>query len=244
MGAAEGQIVRPYYERGGVAIYLGDCRDIIPALPSDSVDLVLTDPPYGVGLVTKTSDYRDSAHFDAGASLRASVLYRDDPEYVRSLIGEVMPLVLGLCPRAMVFSGTRMMWAYPEPRAVGCVFTVNGAGQSPWGFQCMHPILYYGRDPYLEDGKGSRPNSFRDEQPNIEHFDHPCPKPLSWMRWAVSRASREGETILDPFMGVGTTLRAAKDLGRKAIGIELEERYAEQAARRLSQEVLPLEVPV
>jgi len=104
----------------------------------------------------------------------------------------------------------------------------------------MHPILYYGKDPFLQDGKGGRPNSLRDEQPNREVIDHPCPKPIKWMRWAVSRASREGETILDPFMGSGTTLRAAKDLGRKAIGIELSERYCEIAVRRLQQSVLPL----
>jgi len=231
----------PYYDRDGITIYHADCREILPTIAQGSIDLVLTDPPYGVGLVKKTSDFRDSANFDNGKSLQATVLYQDDPAIIRELIADVMPDVLRVGERAMVFCGPQMMWAYPEPRAIGCVFNPNGAGRSPWGFQCMHPILYYGKDPYLQDGKGGRPNSLRDEQPNTENIDHPCPKPIKWMRWAVARASREGESILDPFAGSGTTLVAAKALGRSAIGIELEERYCEIAARRLQQSVLPFE---
>jgi DNA modification methylase len=69
---------------------------------------------------------------------------------------------------------------------------------------------------------------------------HPTQKPLELMRWCVEHYSKPHDTILDPFMGSGTTLRAAKDLGRQAIGIEIEEKYCEIAARRLSQEVLAL----
>jgi len=72
--------------------------------------------------------------------------------------------------------------------------------------------------------------------------DHPCPKPENLMLELVTQFSDYGETILDPFMGSGTTLIAAKRVGRKAIGIDLSERYCEIAARRLDQEALPLEV--
>jgi site-specific DNA-methyltransferase (adenine-specific) len=234
--------VKPYYEHAGITIYHGDCREVLPGLKAD---VGITDPPYGVGLVKKTSDYRQSKDFDGGLSLMASTLYQDTPEHIAALIADFMPLLLAAVDRALIFPGTRMLWHYPEPAAMGSVYTPNGAGGSPWGFQCSHPILYYGKDPYLADGKGSRPNGFRTEQPNREHFDHPCPKPLPWMRWAVARASREGETILDPFLGSGTTAVAAKALDRRCIGIELEERYCEVAARRLQQEVLDFgaEVP-
>ncbi len=231
--------MRPYYEHAGVTIYHGDCREV---LVSVSADVMITDPPYGIGLMTKTSDYRQSSAFDGGESLKASVLYRDDPLYVGSLIHAVMPYALQNFDRSVVFSGPAMLWSYPEPAAVGAVFTPNGAGRCAWGFQCVHPVLFYGRDPYLVDGKGARPNSFRTEQPNREKFDHPCPKPYEWMTWAVQRASRPGETVVDPFMGSGTTLVAAKHLLRKAIGIEIEERYCEIAAKRLQQEALPLEM--
>ena len=238
--------MKPYYEQDGITIYHGDCRDVVVDAYGDHrelrlrADVLITDPPYGVGLVTKTSDYRQSDAFDNGKSLQASTLYDDNPETVRALIGEVIPAALAICDRGLVFPGTRMLFAYPEPAGMGCVFTPNGAGRSPWGFQCMHPILYYGKDPWLADGKGSRPNSFRTEQPNREHIDHPCPKPLRWMTWAVTRSSRETEIVIDPFMGSGTTLVAAKQLGRRAVGIEIEERYCEIAAKRLAQGVFDL----
>jgi site-specific DNA-methyltransferase (adenine-specific) len=217
----------------GVTLYLGDCREILPSL--GKVDAVVTDPPYGVGLETKTSDYRDSRYFDSGESLRASKLYRDDAVHVRGLIRDVVPIMLRLADRALIFSGPAMLWAYPEPASIGSVFTPNGAGRTAWGFQCTHPVLFYGKDPYLQDGRGGRPNSHRDEQPNTEKIDHPCPKPVAWMRWAIGRASRIGETILDPFMGSGTTGVAAVKLGRRFIGIEIEPKYFDIAYRRISE---------
>jgi DNA modification methylase len=86
---------------------------------------------------------------------------------------------------------------------------------------------------YRQNSDAGRVVIGRDTKP-----DHPSPKPYEAMRWLVS--SLPGNVILDPFMGSGTTLRAAKDLGRRAIGIELEERYCEIAAKRMAQTVLPL----
>ena len=216
---------------GACELYLGDCREVLPTL--GKVDAVVTDPPYGIGLEKKTSDYRGSKFFDHGESLRASKLYHDDAEHVRLLVQTVLPVALARAERGLVFSGPAMLWAYPEPASVGSVFTLAGAGRTAWGFQCTHPVLFYGKDPYLQDGKGGRPNSFKDDQPNTEKIDHPCPKPLSWMKWAVARASRVDETILDPFMGSGTTGVACVKLGRRFIGIEIEPNYFDIACRRI-----------
>jgi site-specific DNA-methyltransferase (adenine-specific) len=230
--------MKPYYEDDAVTIYHGDSREIAPTL---TADVLITDPPYGIGLVSKrNADYRVRG-FDHKGLPPASVIYEDSREHVEGLIASVVRVLVARIGRAVVFPGPKMLFAYPEPASIGAVWTPAGGGRTAWGFQCSHPILYYGKDPYLVDGKGGRPNGFKDDQPGREDLDHPCPKPLPWMLWAVNRASRPGETVIDPFMGSGTTLRAAKNLGRKAIGIEIEERYCEIAARRMGQEVFDLE---
>lgn len=94
-----------------------------------------------------------------------------------------------------------------------------------------------GKLRWAEDGK-SIPNIYSEMPPRDRH--HPNEKPQKMVRYFLERCSRKDDSILDPFMGSGTTLRAAKDLGRKAIGIEIEERYCEIAAKRMQQEVFDL----
>jgi len=96
------------------------------------------------------------------------------------------------------------------------------------------PVLFFGAAPDLFSG--AKPTCIAShEKSDPCSKQHPCPKPVGWMRWLVELASRSGETILDPFMGSGTTLVAAKQLGRRAIGIELEEKYCAIAVKRLAQ---------
>ena len=129
------------------------------------------------------------------------------------------------------------MWDYPHPRAVGGFYQPAAVGMSPWGFAGFNPVLFYGKD--TRDGKGqSSVMTVLTAPPSCD--EHPCSKPDPAMRWMVNKATLENETVLDPFMGSGTTLRAAKDLQRHAIGIEIEERYCEIAAKRMGQEVLNL----
>lgn len=225
--------MKPYYEDDAVTIYHADAWDIVSrGGPVDlaGVDAVVTDPPYGVGFDRKATKRR----------VRETVGYmseHDGPEYVDAV---VIPLVAWLreeVGRVVLTPGSRNAFRYPEPDALGTIFYPAGAGLGRWGFTCSQPILYYGKDPYLATGQGHRPDSFSTLKTS-EDNGHPCPKSLKTMHWLVTKASLAGDLVLDPFMGSGTTLRAAKNLGRRAIGIEIEERYCEIAAKRMTQEVL------
>lgn len=210
----------PYYQDSAVTIYHGDCREILPSVVAD---VLITDPPYGVNFSgKKTKHTKDTTGgYTTG-----------DSDIGICVVSEILPHV----KRAAVFPGTRLLHQYPRPSDIGCIFCPAGAGIGKWGFIMFHPILFYGqrKDSVL------CPTSLQSFANSVGECDHPCPKPLKWLTWLVSLASLPEETVLDPFTGSGTTLRAAKDLGRKAIGIEIEERYCEIAARRMSQEVLAL----
>jgi site-specific DNA-methyltransferase (adenine-specific) len=130
------------------------------------------------------------------------------------------------------------VWLYPK--ANWCIPWVcpAGTGIGPFGFNCWTPVLIYGVDPYLKNRLGSRPDVFITNKANREGVasEHPCCKPLPPMKWLVERLTiKNGLTILDPFMGSGTTGVACKELGRNFIGIEIEPKYFEIAQRRINQ---------
>ena len=228
-----------FYQDDSCTIFHGDCREILTELEAESVDLVLTDPPYGVNLEAKRA--KRCGGGVVARTGRYSVL--DTPEYIQSAVVPLIERCIELYPAVALTPGVRNMWLYPAPADVGCFYSASGTGMGRWGFTCMQPILYYGKDPYLANRLGSRPNSHGRVYPNDANMQaHPCAKPISMWAWLVNRSSLSGHTIIDPFMGSGTTLLAAKNLGRRAIGIEVEEAYCQIAAERLSQEVLPLDV--
>jgi site-specific DNA-methyltransferase (adenine-specific) len=202
-------------------------------LPSVTADALVTDPPYGVNL--GDSDKRGGRN---GLAMGAYASYDDSYE---NFIGIVVPALNGFLDtvqRGAVFTGPHIH-EQRKPDAIGGVYCPAGAGRHCWGFKTFLPVLLYGTAPDLNLGQSVANTIRSSELPNrAETGDHPVPKPLGWMRWLVQLASRPRELVIDPFMGSGTTLRAAKDLGRKAIGIEIEERYCEIAAKRLAQETL------
>lgn len=222
----------PYYQDGACTIYLGDCREILPQLAE--VDVVLTDPPYGINVGNNQSSKEKR---DGLLVKGAYAGYEDTPEnYIQVVVPAITSAVL-MCRRGAVFGFAPNIFHLPRPDVIGGVFVPAGCGRNRWGWTTFMPVLFYGCAPDLQNG--ARPTAIESTD-TAEGNGHPTPKPLTWFTWLVTLASKQSDTILDPFMGSGTTLRAAKDLGRKAIGIEIEERYCEIAAKRLAQEVLSL----
>ena len=206
----------PYFQDSWVTIYHGDCREILPTLAK--ADLLFADPPYGVGF-----RYVNDAD-------RRSDYVQKIPEWFAAFNADciaVTPGIVNVC-----------FW--PQPRWIlawlktNCMGASGLSGPQTVSRNQWEPILWYGQYP---------PNQTTDTLKSAVSLDssigdHPCPKPEELLRKIISFGSNERELVLDPFMGSGTTLRAAKDLGRKAIGVEIEERYCEIAARRMSQDVL------
>jgi site-specific DNA-methyltransferase (adenine-specific) len=220
--------MKPYYEHAGITIYHGDCRDILPSLPK--VDLVLTDPPYGVSGIQNSKSSKRKNEYGT---------FVDSVTYVKDVCVPAFVQSLEKCDRAILTPGNRCLTLYPPPSSFGCFWQPASVGLQPWGRADSQPIFYYGSFPGDTKQIPGNKCSFILTESSAE-YGHPCPKPFNaWQRFIVLY-SDYGQTILDPFMGSGTTLRGAKDLGRKAIGIEIEERYCEIAAKRMSQEVFNL----
>ena len=237
----------PYYSDDSVTIYHGDCREVLPLIPA--VDLVLTDPPYSLSVA---SDHENKK----GMGTRRLNFFPGDTEWDSMTDGVVGRIALA-APHANAiyvwcghrqfgplverlesqgFSTRFLVWrkACPVPAPPGVGWD-SAAELCVYGFRSGRSWLppTGTKVPNVIDA-----DSYRHGQPG--KVDHPTQKPLPTATLPISYSCVEGGTVLDPFMGSGTTLRAAKDLGRKAIGIELEERYCEIAAKRCAQEVLPL----
>ena len=215
-----------YYSDEYTAIACGDCREVLPLLPK--VDLCLTDPPYGIG-------YQSNARLN-----KFDTILNDE-----SMFLEWLPLCRA--ERFAVFTRWDVLEQWTN--ALGAISSVRGCivwhkDQSGMG-DLIHAyapdyelILYTSESTWKLPGKryGS---VWKCPPESAMAYQHPTQKPEGIMRLCVERFSSSG-LILDPFMGSGTTLVAAKSLGRKSIGVEISERYAAVAVERLRQEYLPL----
>jgi site-specific DNA-methyltransferase (adenine-specific) len=204
--------MKPYYEHAGITIYHGDCREILPDV---DVDAICADPPYGVG-----KDYGEGC-VDSLETFQWAV----------KLVAEYGS------PSGVFFPVCR---TYDLPiRPQWTAIWAKTYGSSGLIAYPIYPhwegIALYNLKGDYAGNNGHRSDVFHFAPEKAQGSGHPTPKPLDLLIALVEFLP--GQTICDPFMGSGTTLRAAKEIGKSAIGIEIEEKYCEIAAKRLSQEV-------
>jgi DNA modification methylase len=207
---------------GNARLICADCREVLPTL--GKVDAVVTDPPYGVML----GEVKNGQ-----ARAKQQQCYQDFSDTEENVVKNVVPIIRQMIERigrVVLTPGLRCAWHYPKPDDIGAWFIPAAISRSKWGFATSQPILYYGKDPRA--GKGSTATGIN-MMATSDEVDHPCPKPVRFMMWLVNKASMPDETILDPFMGSGTTGVAAVQMGRRFIGIEREEKYFDIACKRI-----------
>ena len=218
MGAA---VIAPYYSDDLVTLYHGDCREF---MAWRSADVLVTDPPYGMAYVSNSSKYGSTAPIAGDGTTRL----RDE---VLALWGTGPALVFGT-------------WRAPRPEAARALIIWDkgdspGMGdlRLPWG--PSHEEVYVLGEGFQGRRGGSviRNNTL---PPSADYRpDHPTPKPVALMERLIGHCPPG--VVADPFAGSGSTLVAARNLGRRAVGVEVEERYCEVIARRLAQDVLDFE---
>lgn len=227
--------MKPYYQEEGITIYHGDARELVPGIDCDSI---ITDP------VWPNSSKLLVGHKDP-ASLLREVL---GPARARRVV-----IHLGCCsdPRFLMavpdrYPFHRTCWLeYACPSYTGRSLNT---GDVAYAFgepikSAIHRHTVPGRCLSTNSEfsrKVGRNRTSKEAIKAASELPHPTPRHAKHVRWLVNWFSDEDDMILDPFLGSGTTLRAAKDLNRQAIGIEIEEKYCEIAAKRLAQEVLPI----
>jgi site-specific DNA-methyltransferase (adenine-specific) len=242
--------MKPYYNHEGITIYHGDCRE--NGLMLGNCSVAITDPPYGETALAWDNTCKgwlallNAASLWCFGSMRFFLENREEFNgwrFGQEIVWEKQN-GSGFCVdrfnrvHELCLHWYRGPWTdshHDVPRITGGDGTksVRKRGQTP------HRGTI-GNTGYVDDGTRMMRSVFRCRNTHSS-AEHPTQKPLELLRSLVEYSCPPDGTVLDPFMGSGTSLRAAKDLGRKAIGIEIEEKYCEIAAKRLSQEVLCFE---
>ncbi|BDC49831.1 methyltransferase [Bryobacterales bacterium F-183] len=224
--------IQPYYQGNGITLYLGDNREILPELPSETFDLTVTDPPYLVSYAGRWGSGGEPIEGDS------------DPSWVLPTYSEVFRVLRedALCltfygwPHADVFLGAWRKAGFRPISVYAFVKRRIGLGQFT---RAQHELAYL-----LAKGKPRRPDNAPSdvlEWAPVAKQLHPNQKPVQAISRLVAAYSSATSHILDPFSGSGTTLLAARYCALPAVGIEIEERFCEIAARQLSLPMLDLD---
>jgi adenine-specific DNA-methyltransferase len=219
----------PYYEKDGIALYHGDCREILPQFPPDIFDLVLTDPPYLVSYSCRWGSAWNPIEGDSDPSWVIPVY----SELFRTLKQDSLCLTFYGWPHAETFLSS---WRLVGFRPISVFILVKRQIGLGYFTRAQHEQAYL-----LAKGRPPKPDIAPSDVLEWHSSGlpfHPNQKPLGAVAQLLTAFSNDCSVVLDPFSGSGTTLLAAKACGRKAVGIEIEERFCEITAMRLSQEVL------
>lgn len=243
--------MKPYYEVGGITIYHGDALFVMPELAD--IDVIIADPPYSSGGQYRSDRMASTvAKYVNSDTLRLRPSFTGDNRDQRAFFAWStfwLSCSLSACregAHALVFSDWRQVPTMSDALQAGgwvwrglATWWKPGIRMQRGGFSASSEYILWGTAGLWDRGNGQAPQNVIRCKPAGQDKRHIAEKPIELLNVLVKFA-REDEVVLDPFMGAGSTLIAAKNLGRKAIGIEIEERYCEIAAERLSQEVLPL----
>ena len=221
----------PYFQDDAVTIYHGDCREIVPTLPKH--DLLVSDPPYFVPAV---------AYVGArGEKLPARTL--GDLSIMQGYFDVLLPMIAPAAGgSAYLFCDAKsypvfFRAMFPHFRHLRLLVWDKVVSYNGYTWRHQHELIAWGEGDGAKRIPTGDGDVLRERGVVQEGRVHPAEKPVSLLGRLIGKHD-EAALILDPFMGSGTTLRAAKDLGRKAIGIEIEEKYCEAAAKRMAQGVL------
>jgi site-specific DNA-methyltransferase (adenine-specific) len=250
--------MRPYYDDGAVTIYHGDCREILPQL--EPVDLIVTSPPYNLGVTTGGGfgHYRDGhdkggrAGKWGGSAATGGIVYDDHEDAMPAVEYEAWQRdILRLCWAQLTDRGAIFYNHKPRVQAatLWLPLTLNpdlpvrqiiiwaragGVNFSPTHYCPTHEwIVVFAKPAFRLKSRAASGVGDLWRVPQDGNNMHPAPFPLGLPGRAIESVGPS--SVLDPFAGSGTTLRAAKDAGVRAIGIEISERYCAMAVDRLAQ---------
>jgi site-specific DNA-methyltransferase (adenine-specific) len=235
LAAVTGAMAEPYYRDECVTLYHGDALELVTALPS--ADVLILDPPF----------FMPAQHYAARSEWPKA--WGDTAILRRWWAGVLERFCLRLRPTgsAFVFCDDESYSVfYPECYTrfrdlSALVWNKNRIGMgTPW--RHSYEFILHGRQAAAKwRGSSAEPDVLTFAPVASAERDHPVSKPQALLSKLMRVVTDPGDLVVDPFMGSGSTLLAAKNLGRRAIGIEIEERYCETAAKRLRQEVLTFE---
>lgn len=241
--------MEPYYIDDFVTLYHADARDVLPRIEGDCV---ITDPPYSIKAGGEMLGFVSPNWSEKATHSRG---YADhDPQAFRALMREVFTLAYDAVPDSAVnvaFCGNRTFHqmvgeienAGFQPLDV-LVFASQGVAKSVTTLAPGHELASLFRKPgkpRVINPEWTASNRWDIRKPRGEVDGHPTPKPLAWMKVLIDLVTEPGDVVIDPFAGSGTTLVAARDAGRRAVGIEIEEKYCELIVKRLAQQTFVME---